>query len=1094
MPLQAVTLTVSVPSGTRACYVAGNFNGWDAEGAIEMTSKGNNTFSVTLSNVSTSDLASGYKYLSGPAWKYVEKDSSGNEIANRTSYGNPDTVGSWAALYNPDIKETTINVNGYDRKVRVSLPLGYSTSGKTYPVVYMVGVQQRYSAAGSDDAGDDFFGEDSWDAATAAETLQNAGQDGVIMVATYSFVAENIPYAHPDFMGSGSSDAYLSEFISKVMAYVNSTYRTNTDASATTILGADLGGLLSVYAAIKHPDLFGQAVSLSPMLWLNKDSFIALAADAQPNQRFILSYGSDEIDVIKNDVTDLYTALGSRATLTAYQGAIHDDTSWGKAFPTIYPALVNSAYTPASSVTITQANPQAIATPKADIATSSYTFYYKAGSTSVVADTSVAFSLIDNFVTTSGDVIQAQMLVKDIGSSVTNQKVYWNVGRNDASGVTYLSSSVNNVSFSTKKTNHSWLRVIIKSDETLDSKAASSAGFRVVAADETVTMTAHSNHRTDATVAFTGSDKTFTIHYGSVNTETDMGAITQTYSVGADCTQAYIQYYFETNTVEITETAWGDAIDALVVDELSAVPSVTSAGKNSKVTVRFPADSHCTPTMTCSYNFGSSYSVSLTAVDSQTWTANLTDLQSGIYYLSVNAVSGSSTKDNVATIAIKVISSTPIDNQYYLTVNAYDDIDWTAIGRYKANFHTHTSQSFDTKFNTAAVVDQYVAKGYKILGLTDHDYNPYPWELFELFNSESSARIPEQLGILAIPSVELSKDNRNSWEESTGGYFNHHNDFFTGRKGQEFASLRESYAYTNSLGGMQIINHPGQYWSLDNDYATGEKNSPSWHTENFTLYPSLVGLEVYNQGNRRPNDRILWDQVLNITMPDRPVWGYSCDDTHTQEQYFRNYQFMLMPELTVDALKDAMRNGTQYFCYEYTGSGDAKAPRINAISVDTDNHTITIDADSDEIYWYFGTDKASSAANGTRKSTIVGRGATFDYTGFIGSYVRALIKNDYGETCTQPFGFSDKPVSSAIAIANDTAQPTISTFIANDMLSVSASEEIKTIDLYSLSGLHLISASNCGTSTQIDVSALQKGLYLVTVVTATSSQTSKQTK
>jgi hypothetical protein len=796
--------------------------------------------------------------------------------------------------------------------------------------------------------------------------------------------------------------------------------------------------------------------------------------------------------------------LGEKASITCYEGAVHDDSSWGAAFPSIYPAFVNNAYTPGSSVDITSARAQSIAKAH-DITSSSYTFYYKAGSTSVVADSSVSFSLIDNFISTSGDVVKAQMLVKDIGSSVTNQKVYWNVGRNDDSGVTFLSESVYNVSFSTKKTNHSWLRVVINEDESVDSKAASSAGFRVVTADKTVTMTAHSNHRTDATVSFTGSDKSFSIHYGSVNTETDMGEITHTYNVSADCTEAYIQYYFETNEVVITETAWGDTVDSLVVEELSAVPSVTSVGESSKVRVRFPEGSHCTPTMTCSYNFGSSYSISLKAVDDNTWTANLSNLQLGIYYLTVNAVSGSTTKEDVATIAIKVISNTAPDKQYSLTVNAYDGIDWETINRYKANFHTHTSQSFDTKYNTAAVVDQYVANDYKILGLTDHDYNPYPWELFELFNPESQGRTPEELGVLAIPSVELSKDNRNSWEESTGGYFNHHNDFFTGRKGQEFASLRESYAYTNSLGGMQIINHPGQYWSLDNTYSAGEKNSPSWHAENFQLYPSLVGLEVYNQGNRRPNDRILWDQVLNITMPDRPVWGYSCDDTHTQEQYFRNYQFMLMPELTVEALKDAMRNGTQYFSYEYTGSGKAKAPRINAITVDHDNHTITIDADSDEIYWYFGTDKASSAANGTRKSTIVGRGKVFDYTGFIGSYVRALIKNDYGETCTQPFGFSRDVNTSIKSVASDVSiglypNP------AEDTITISATEAIKRVDIYSLSGVRVLAtdaanAANVENATDannaivsLDVSSLQSGLYMVRVATPTATGLAKLLK
>ena len=142
----------------------------------------------------------------------------------------------------------------------------------------------------------------------------------------------------------------------------------------------------------------------------------------------------------------------------------------------------------------------------------------------------------------------------------------------------------------------------------------------------------------------------------------------------------------------------------------------------------------------------------------------------------------------------------------------------------------------------------------------------------------------------------------------------------------------------------------------------------------------MIGLEVYNQGNRRPNDRILWDQILERTMPQRPVYGYSCDDAHNDDQLFRNYNFMLMEDLTTDELKDAMRKGETYFCYEPKGSGEAKAPRISAINVDETAQTITIETDG-LVQWIYGTDKTSTAASSTR-STVVGVGNTFCYKGF----------------------------------------------------------------------------------------------------------------
>ncbi len=1084
-PAYSVTLHVSVPAGTKACYVSGKFNDWSATDAVPMLPDGAGKFTLDLPDVSTAAMAEGYKYLSGPDWKYVEKDASGGEISNRTTVSSEDKVGSWAALYNPDIVETTINIGGYDRKVRISLPEGYASSGKSYPVVYMVGVQQRYNDAGSDDdCGDDFFGEKSWNMVNTASELQAAGTDGCIMVAMYGFVAENIPFAHPDYAGSGASAEFLTEYIDKVVGYVNSKFRTRNSAASTTIMGADLGGVLSLYAALTHPEVFGRCVAISPMLWINRDEMNTLAAQSSSDSQFLLTYGSKELALIADDVKTFASALSAGATVSEMQGAYHDDESWSKVFPLLYPLFSADTFSLPSTVTLSVPSRERSQRVAADITQSNYDFYYKEGSTGVVPDNSVSFALTDSFILTDGSSTKAQVLIKQIPKTVTNVTVYWNVARREADGSTvFLSDTPKNVAFSAKKTHDSWLRVAVRGEESLDAKAVSSAGFKVFAADENVSMTGTGDYMLTATVPFTGDDKSFTIHYGSVNTQTDMGAITTMYSVSENCTEAVVTYDFATNAVSVQETKWGETIGKVGVTEFSAVPAVTVAGESSEIKVRFTPDSGCTPTLTYTYNYGSAKELTLTAhPDSETWTAVMPDLSAGIYHLQVNAIKGTSVKEDVGEICIKVLSSASGSEQKKLTVNAYDGVDWENVGRYKANFHTHTSQSFDTKFNTDYVVDAYAKAGYKILALTDHDANPYPWQLFPLYNPASGSRSPEELGMIAIPGVELSKDNRNNWNEATGGEFNHHNDFFTGRKGQEFASLRESYAYTQKLGGLQIINHPGQYWSLDKEYTPGEKNSPEWHAENFTMFDSLIGLEVYNQGNRRPNDRILWDQILDITMPTRPVWGYSCDDTHTAEQYFRNYQFMLMDEFSVDALKDAMRNGREYFSYEYTGSGEAKAPRINSIAVDNDANLITIDSDTDEIYWICSTDRKTGASASTRKSTVVGRGKSFDFTGFRGSYVRALLKNNYGETCTQPFGFSSAPVVAVDAvISSDSQGVRMWPNPADALINLTCDEVMRSVAIYSLSGQQLLTATPDNVSTQLETISLSTGIYLVKV-------------
>jgi hypothetical protein len=135
-----------------------------------------------------------------------------------------------------------------------------------------------------------------------------------------------------------------------------------------------------------------------------------------------------------------------------------------------------------------------------------------------------------------------------------------------------------------------------------------------------------------------------------------------------------------------------------------------------------------------------------------------------------------------------------------------------------------------------------------------------------MFKPTWKDRDPAALGMLTFPAIELSANN-------------HHNDFFTGRN-DDGANLEQSFTKTEEMGGLQQINHPGQYWSIGNTYTGLEKNSAAWHADNFKRHASLIGLEVYNAGNKHVSDRILWDEILTLTMPQRPVWGYSNDDFH----------------------------------------------------------------------------------------------------------------------------------------------------------------------------------------------------------------------
>ena len=59
------------------------------------------------------------------------------------------------------------------------------------------------------------------------------------------------------------SDNYLKFIVEELKPYIDSTFSTYSDPSNTIIMGSGMGGLISVYAFCKYPDVFGGAGCLS---------------------------------------------------------------------------------------------------------------------------------------------------------------------------------------------------------------------------------------------------------------------------------------------------------------------------------------------------------------------------------------------------------------------------------------------------------------------------------------------------------------------------------------------------------------------------------------------------------------------------------------------------------------------------------------------------------------------------------------------------------------------------------------------------------------------------------------------------------------
>ena len=320
-------------------------------------------------------------------------------------------------------------------------------------------------------------------------------------------------------------------------------------------------------------------------------------------------------------------------------------------------------------------------------------------------------------------------------------------------------------------------------------------------------------------------------------------------------------------------------------------------------------------------------------------------------------------------------------------LNPYHDVDWEADRQYKANFHTHTTKS-DGIMNPHAVVDAYHQLGYDVLSITDHDEVTYPWTAFSRLEPSalSSARMltvahvmprslrfedrdPSRLGMIAIQGNELSMHHH------LGSFYSDH-----GRTTTVESSLQAIMA----ADGLAMLFHPGRY------------NRPiAWYVDLYRQNEHLIGLEVYNQGDRYPRDRRIWDSILSATMPDRPVWGYSNDDAHQRSHIGRNWNVLVLPELSASWVRRGMETGLSYFVYAPDGHSGPAAPMIHAIEVDESNGVIELAGSGYEVVQWI-------SAGGV---VALGDTLRLDEHHELGPYVRAKL-HGRGQTVagTQPFG------------------------------------------------------------------------------------------
>ena len=151
-----------------------------------------------------------------------------------------------------------------------------------------------------------------------------------------------------------------------------------------------------------------------------------------------------------------------------------------------------------------------------------------------------------------------------------------------------------------------------------------------------------------------------------------------------------------------------------------------------------------------------------------------------------------------------------------------------------------------------------------------------------------------------------------------------------------------------------------------------------------------------------------------LTPYGRKIFGFSNSDAHQVDQIDTAFMDFILPEYSLDTLRNAMETGTFFSIARYAKNelgedfaGVGPVPIVTKIAVDNENETITIDGiNCKEINWIADGEIIKTDlidADGEITTTI----NLADYSDKISCYVRAQLKGKGGICLTQAFILDD---------------------------------------------------------------------------------------
>jgi len=340
-------------------YMASNVNSWNPHDEQYKFKRDNDgtLFLICYFNKGTNLQ---FKFTRG-SWLTVETSTKGTDIINRslktdTSRFVVNYISGWKDQFTPVFKQHTASPHvkiidtaffipqlNRTRKIWIYLPGDYTTSGKKYPVLYMHDGQNLFDEFSS------AYGE--WGVDECLDSLIAKGKPPCIVVGIENGpnrITEYNPYNNERF-GKEEGVAYVDFIVQTLKPFIDKNYKTITGNESTLIAGSSLGALISYYAILKYPAVFGKAGIFSPAFWIAPE--IKMLTDSLgKNVRGKLFFymggmeGQLNIDIMNAIAQQLGTISGSMIYTITDSNSRHNENAWRNWFAEFYNWIMADGY------------------------------------------------------------------------------------------------------------------------------------------------------------------------------------------------------------------------------------------------------------------------------------------------------------------------------------------------------------------------------------------------------------------------------------------------------------------------------------------------------------------------------------------------------------------------------------------------------------------------------------------------------------------------------------------------------------------------------------------------------------------------------